>query len=56
MGCGDCKSQIESLQQRVVDLEAVLDELKAEYLALARDFDELTELVDGPSQKTDEDE
>lgn len=53
MGCGDCQGKIELLQQRVVDLEAVLDELKAEYLSLARDFDELTELVDG---KQDEDE
>jgi len=53
MGCGDCKTEVESLRQRVVDLEAVLDELKDEYLSLARDFDELTELVHG---KEDEDE
>lgn len=55
MGCGDCQSKIDALQQRVVDLEAVLDELRTEYLGLCKDFDELTELVDGKAQE-DEDE
>lgn len=41
MGCGDCQKTIDKLESRVRDLEAVLEDLKAEYLALAKDFDEL---------------
>jgi hypothetical protein len=53
MGCGDCQAQILALQQRVDDLTKVLDELRAEYLDLAKDFDELVRLQDG---EQDEDE
>jgi len=51
MGCGDCQGKIGRLEQRVVDLEAALDALKREYLALAEDYDQLA-----GSEDEDEDE
>jgi len=50
MACGDCQKSLDALRQEVVDLRAVLDDLKSEYLALARDFDELVELQHGKDE------
>jgi len=41
MACGECKKDLDALRQRVVDLEAVLDELREEYLSLAKAYDDL---------------
>jgi len=47
MGCGECAKKVLELEQRVSDLTAVLDELRTEYLDLAKDFDELVRLTNG---------
>lgn len=53
MGCGDCTKTIESLRQRVLDLEAAFDEMKEAYLELAKDYDELA-AREAPEQEGDE--
>lgn len=54
MGCGDCSSKIEALEAQVRELRAVLDELRAEYLDLASDYDVLRGAIDGEQEDEDE--
>jgi len=50
MGCGDCTKKLEALRQQVVDLQAVLAELREEYLSLAQAFDDRFGVEDGDEE------